>query len=255
MRPRFRLPLHVSPIVLALLASMLGQVAFGQGLDLRSPRIHQLWTDLQAGTPNAEANFFASLKDGTPLVEPAPVVPAHPELVQSLVTFLWRGKADTRKVLAQGGRPMDAEIPLVKLPGTQIWYRTDLLPSDARFVYYTSLDADADIPDQSQELRMLNSIAVDPLNPRKVGEGEDATSYVVLPQATPFPYRAKADTPKGRIVDETFTSTVLKDKISLKVYLPAKPVAKGSRPWLLVAFDAGFEDMGTVLDDLIASGT
>jgi enterochelin esterase family protein len=218
-------------------------------LGLRSPRLKQLWEQIQAGTPDAEAQFFAGLTDGTPLVEPVTDDPTR-----SLVTFLWRGKPTTRRVAVIGGRPVtDWEAPLEKLPGTEIWYRTELLPSDARFTYSMIIDGLAEQPDKIEEILNLKDFsAPDPLNPRIV----DQETYVVLPQALPFPYPMNAQAPKGKISDESIKSRILGTDVALKVYVPANHASKSARPrpWLLVAFDGGFEAMGTVLDDLIASG-
>ncbi|HEX6098460.1 MAG TPA: alpha/beta hydrolase-fold protein [Thermoanaerobaculia bacterium] len=89
----------------------------------------------------------------------------------------------------------------------------------------------------------------DPLNRNEV----DGGSFVVLPDAPPFPFKPNDAAPKGQVVESTISSKVLGADVQLKVYLPAGHSMKGRRPWLLVAFDGGFHDMAPVLDDLIAS--
>jgi enterochelin esterase family protein len=235
-------------LITATICSLGGATSsWSDQLDVQSPALKRLMTQLQAGTPDAEAAFFAGLTAGTPLVEPS----ASADPAWSLVTFLWRGKADTRRVTVMGGRPVtDWEAPLEKLPGTDIWYRTQALPSDSRFVYTLTVDGRGEAPDRIEELLAEEDRSQpDPLNSRRVND----QSYVVLSRARPFPYPPNHRAPRGRLVEESVSSKVLGADIELRVYLPAKSGGAGA-PWLVVAFDAGFEDMGTVLDDLIASG-
>lgn len=250
MWPDLRFARLVSLLVTVSSLGLCSAVTFAADApDLRSPKLKQLWQQIQAGTPDAEIQFFAGLADGTPLVEEVASDPT-----QSLVTFLWRGKAETRRVVVSGGRPApDWETPLEKLPGTEIWYRTELLPSDARFTYSFILDSLAEKPDKIDDYRKVLDLETsirDPLNPRVLGE----SSYIVLPQALPFPYPVNAQAPKGITNDVSISSRILGTPVALKVYVPADPARKGARLGLLVVFDGGFEDMGTVLDDLIASG-
>ena len=146
---RHRAP-YLPTLIAATVCSLGGRnPSSSDQLDLRSPAMKRLVTQLQAGTPDAEAAFFAGLTQGTPLVEPSPS--ANP--AWSLVTFLWRGKPDTRRVTVMGGRPVtDWEAPLERLPGTDIWYRTEALPSDSRFIYTLTVGGRAEAPDRIEEL-------------------------------------------------------------------------------------------------------
>src|SRR3954452_16083264 len=89
-----------------------------------SPRIEQLRTKVIT-----EEQFWREAH--SPLVEPAP------ERGASLVTFLYHGGADTRTVVLMGdGTPgAPAANQLARLPGTNVWYRTYVYRSDARFRY------------------------------------------------------------------------------------------------------------------------
>jgi enterochelin esterase-like enzyme len=249
MGSKLRFPRLFALVVIALLSAAERPAALAAPAApvLASPRLQQLWEQIQAGTPEAEAKFFAGLTGGTPLIEPVAGDPAS-----SLVTFLWQGKPETRRVAVSGGRPLgDIEAALERLPGTTLWFRSERLPSDARFTYSLSVDGAAEKPDRIEELIALpDTSAADPHNPRTV----NGASYVVLPQAPPFPYPVNAAAPKGQVLDVSFHSKAMDGDFALKVYLPAKPAHPGPRPWLLVGLDAGFEDMGPVLDDLIASG-
>ncbi|HEX6098459.1 MAG TPA: hypothetical protein VF432_19235 [Thermoanaerobaculia bacterium] len=79
---------------------------------LLSPTMEKLRTNVAAGVPNAEEEFFASLI--SPIVEPADGDPTR-----KLVTFVFRGKDDTKTVTVLGGRPAsEFDAPLENLPGS-----------------------------------------------------------------------------------------------------------------------------------------
>ena len=210
---------------------------------LRSPRMNELRRQVEAGVPNAEEQFFATLV--TPIVEVAENIPNR-----RLVTFVHRGDAETKRVTITGGRPVtDFEAPLERLPGTSIWFLTQLLPSDSRFAYFTNINPPA-VSDLVEGLLSAPSPVRDPLNPNTV----DGNSYVVLPDAIPFPFTPNSSAPKGTIRDERISSRTLSADINLRVYLPAEYEQQHGRLGLVVAFDTGFNDMDAVLDDLIATG-
>ncbi len=63
--------------------------------DMLSGSIEALGARVRAGDAAAEAAFWAEVEaSGTPLIEPIAGDATH-----SLVTFLWRGEAETRQVL------------------------------------------------------------------------------------------------------------------------------------------------------------
>src|SRR5262245_40344341 len=60
-----------------------------------SPRVAELQKRLGGGDAKAAEAFWDKVKaEGTPLVEPIPGEPAY-----VLVTFLWRGRPDTKNVV------------------------------------------------------------------------------------------------------------------------------------------------------------
>jgi enterochelin esterase family protein len=116
---------------------------------LASPRLTALRTALADGDGAAVERFWAEVEaQGTPLVEPAPP-PAGPDesdplaapgaapAGQVLVTFLWRGGAATENVVVVGplGHREPADGRMARLPGTDVWYRTERLHAAARTVY------------------------------------------------------------------------------------------------------------------------
>src|SRR3954469_13989408 len=103
-----------------------------------SPRIDRLRAE--AGKdPKAEERFWQEIaRTGAPLVEPAG------QRGESLVTFVYRGTAETRTVVVLGdGTPgAPSENQLTPIPGTNVWQRTYIYRSDARFRYSLSPNDD-----------------------------------------------------------------------------------------------------------------
>ena len=102
--------------------------------ELRSPRIEHLRQELSTGPVDGVlARFWAEVAlTGTPLVDPA-------DHEHRLVTFLWKGHADT--VVVIGGPALWWEIPdnqLERVPGTDVWFRTYLCRADLRGRYVLS---------------------------------------------------------------------------------------------------------------------
>ncbi|GAA1638873.1 alpha/beta hydrolase-fold protein [Actinoplanes couchii] len=97
-----------------------------------------LWTEITAA--------------GLPVIEPR-------DDGQCLVTFLWRGEAERTHV--HWGLWDD----LTRLPGTDIWHLTRVLPADLRTVYYLSHDAGFSAP---PDRAGTGTWHVDPGNPRHV---------------------------------------------------------------------------------------
>jgi len=214
---------------------------------LRSAKLRALQQRVNAGDLTAEPKFFSGLE--TPLVEAV-----EGNRRAALVTFIWHGDSTTKSVVVSGGRPKsDWDLALEKLRGTELWYRTEELPSDSRFMYWLTPNAPAEKTDRVEDFLDAHAPAsvTDPLNPHAL----DGESYVVLPDALPFPYQPVVPSPaRGSVVDASIASATLEGSvIALKVYLPPEG-SRRSNPWLAIAFDDGFEDMGTVLDDLIAIG-
>jgi enterochelin esterase-like enzyme len=152
-----------------------------------SPRIEKLRTDISSDT-TAEARFWKEIeRRGTPLVEPS-ATRRH-----VLVTFLWKGGPDTRTVVVHGdgtrGNPADHQLS--RIPGTSVWSRTYLFPSDMRFGYSLSPNDDLrpmeSVPPAEFAKRMA-TFAGDPLNRDKSSGGPVPMASLSLPDAPKQPY-------------------------------------------------------------------
>src|SRR3954447_15290109 len=84
-----------------------------------SPRLAGLQEQIRQGDRSAVIRFWEEVrKIGSPLVEP---LPHDHESV--LVTFLWRGGADTRNVVIflQAGGLNPADNQMTRLPESDVW--------------------------------------------------------------------------------------------------------------------------------------
>jgi hypothetical protein len=85
---------------------------------IASPQLAALAKEWSAGNKTALDAFWKSVAGKAPLVEDI-----SDDKEKVLITFLWRGDADTKKILLQGGLPSDSDKPLSRLADTDLWYR------------------------------------------------------------------------------------------------------------------------------------
>ncbi len=154
-----------------------------------SPRMAALAKDLaSAGASSSAAivdKFFHDVQDNAPLVEPEPDDPHS-----CWITFLWHGNPLTRNVAVLGGPPTaDIGAKLTRLGDTELWYRTDKVPSDARFTYHFLVDVPDPMPkDPAKHDKYFKEhpMVGDPLSAHPI-ESRDG-SIVELPDAPPQPW-------------------------------------------------------------------
>src|SRR6516165_9375755 len=100
-----------------------------------SPRIQRI-------TNQAEADIFWKEigPNGSPLIEPIKDDPVH-----RFTTFLWRGNADTQRVLLNfpNCSPIPGDCFLHHVEGTDVWYRTLRLDHRLRTTYLLTPNAPA----------------------------------------------------------------------------------------------------------------
>lgn len=193
--------------------------------------------------------FWSELSTaGTPLVE-------RTEDDSALVTFVWRGEAPTTAVT------WGVDVPLTRIPDTDLWYGSRRLPMDLRTVYYLTHAADAvpKTPDGAGDAHP------DPLNPQVFpfpADGSDPhdysewTSVLELPSAPVDSWSApQPGVARGTILQTSIPAKALGGRRRVGVYRPA--VAPGQPLALVVVFD-GFLSrvvlrMPSTLDNLIAA--
>lgn len=150
------------------------------------------------------------------------------------ITFLWRGDSTTSEVSIGSGdipTPNPRKWTFRRLGTTNVWFKTDRVPKDARFTYLMRVNG--------------GPLQPDPLNDRRFGSRSVAES----PDAAPQPWIVdRPDTPKGQVTAHTLQSRVLGEERSIGVYTPPGHTARG-RLALLIVFDG--EMYGNARDALI----
>jgi len=205
-----------------------------------SPRLMSLARDVKAGNHAAVQRFWEDVKGKIPLVE---TIPENDQL--RLVTFLWRGGAETRDLnlrVAASAPPGLDQKPFSRLAETDVWFLTARLPVALRFTY-TFMG----------NMGKKRGTA-DPLNPLKFG----GWSFVELQGAPPQPWiRIQPNVPKGSLKQEKVSSAILKEERAVSVYTPAGYDQHGGTYGVLILFDGeAYRDLiptPTILDNLMAS--
>lgn len=224
-----------------------------------SPTIASLRQQIAQGETNTEIFWSRVARSGAPLVEPAENDPG-----KVLLTFLWRGKPETRNVVVLSSfeaRSVPDNV-MKHLAGSDVWFLTVRLPNSSRFTY--TLSHNDPLTGDGPTARQRNATAqADPLNPRQyMGAGAPGTqrSLVVLPNAPSQPWIVRnPDTPTGTVKDHQISSGLLKNERKISVYIPAGYQSNGVPCALLVLFDKGaylHENLiptPVVLDNLIAA--
>ena len=226
-----------------------------------SPRIRKI-------TSQADADAFWKEigPNGSPLIEPI-----KDDSIHRFTTFLWRGDADTQRVLLNfpNCSPDPVDCFLHHVEGTDVWYRTLRLDHRLRTTYVLTPNAPALPRGTKLDDDLLSQITVrsqrDPLNPKAIWDSAEnpdlpvhrGSSTLEMPDAPPQPWAGKrAGTPAGEIVKQEFASALLKNTRPIFVYLPPG-YSKNAQPYdLLVVFDGQtFIDIvptPTTLDNLIS---
>lgn len=219
-----------------------------QALDPVSPVLQQLVKTLAAGG-TTQAFWAARKRDGTPLVEPL-------DATHKRVTFLWRGARSNVFIL---GSPAGDHDPLFKLAGSDVWFRSYVVPADTRMQYQLA----PDVPKikgsaRDQRRAILVSAQADPLNPLTMRtEGSDRwnrTSLLDLSPSRYFSTEAMAQPVRyGTLTRKSLYSARLGNRREIIIYRPH--TAQPAR-WTLFLFDGqiwqGDYHTANVVDGLIA---
>jgi enterochelin esterase-like enzyme len=233
-----------------------------------SPMLAGLKRDLAAGKPSAVAEFWKAVEQQrTPIVERIPGDQQH-----VLATFLWKDNGDTRDVVldlrANGIEPFsDQRSHLRRLPGTNIWYLTHTLPSDAEVLYQFSVNPPDNAQSQVQVLRQ--TMRPDPLNPNQYPDKNDpfsdpsqpwrTGSIARMPGVTENPWLTqKVDVAKGAFQKETVKSAFLEMANPRNIWVYMSPGAPLLNPNVLILFDGNSTyqsrvPTAVILDNLYAA--
>ena len=226
--------------------------------DTLSHELAQAWTRFANGDRDAIRALYESRKGSGPLIEPS----GNP--AELLVTFLWMGDESTEKVDLDGGLPAARSYPwnkdMFRLGDSNLWYRTESIPSDARFQYgfYVNVPYLEFVSEQElmTQFAAEHPTLPDPLNPVRTG----SFSLLELPDAPDQPYaRFRASVPRGGLHRDSLFSSQLSEQRRFTVYLPNEYEDGVSYPVLIVfdgetfgSLESADVPLPTILDNLIA---
>ena len=224
-------------------------------------RIQALRDQINSGRTDTESFWKQVKEEGTPLSEPF-----GSDGKYQLVTFLWRGKHDTRNVFVRGsylGVGPPANYSMHRIANSDVWYLTVKLPSGARFVYQLSPNDPLTFEGPRAAQRAATRQA-DPFNKHPLSACPPNTSkfncdsVAQLPGAERRPWGVIIPgMPEGRVEKQTIKSNIQKIDRPFSVYTPANYKADGPPNALLILFDG--EDLSddqyqvSTLDNLIAT--
>lgn len=206
----------------------------------------------------SEDAFWKEIKQrGTPIVEEIPEDEDHVK-----VTFFWRGSENTKNVGLYGTLWMEPKkCQLENIPGTSIWTKSFVLEKDFRGVYFFSPNDPVEtFPDSKEKFyAFLNLLKSDPYNPKKYRISCFAPKFseIELPNAKKQPnIFPRDDTPKGKVIQHDFVSSILGNERTIQIYLPHGYCEENSPYPLLIVFDGDaytrIVPTPTILDNMIA---
>jgi enterochelin esterase-like enzyme len=242
-------------------------IVFAQDLPIpKSQLMTKLEIDIASGKINAVDDFWKYAKSkGTPLIETI-----ADDKLNSLVTFVWRGDAETKNVLVQSSfYPwMMVRRQMTQIKNTDIWYKTAKIPNDASFTYqFTVNDPRLPFADPYSWNQFKIEFFNDPLNPQnyifpKDQENPDdeaqELSLLEMPNAPQSKYLLPSENvKKGKLEKHQFKSAILANERRIWVYTPVDYSPKRKYP--TVIFFDGFDYLNyiptqTILDNLISEG-
>ena len=236
-----------------------------------SRRIQALQASIQRGEKENVNSFWAEVrKAGAPLIEPI-----AGDRDNMAVTFLWRGKPDTRNVIVLW-IPYAGVVPdeylMARLGETDVWYKTIKVDRRMRLAYTLAPNAARLHPfslaiDNDAITMTAAAARPDPLNPKRYRidpDSMDAPEYrgnsvLEMPDAPPQPWIAQRPGVRaGRVEKHRYKSPALNNEREIAIYLPPQYSPHAEPYPLLVLFDEeaylSLVPTPTILDNLISEG-
>lgn len=252
---------------ITLFALLFGTVTFAQELPIpKSPLVTKLEADIATGKTNVIDDFWHNAKsNGTPMIERI-----EDDQQNSLVTFIWRGDAETKNVFVQSNI-YTWVLPrrrLRQIVNTDIWYLTAKIPNDARFTYQFSVnDPRLPFPDPYDWFQIKVTYLNDPLNkntfiyPKDEDDLNDfriEISLCEMPASRKSPYKiADEKVKKGKLEKLSYKSEILGNERRVWFYTPNSYAPDKKYP--LIIFLDGIDYLNnipspTIIDNLIGEG-
>ncbi|HAV23038.1 MAG TPA: hypothetical protein DCX46_06020 [Bacteroidetes bacterium] len=169
-------------------------------------------------------------------------VPSFPFIEQdTIVHFLYRGVGTNVTIPGDVNSWDPYSSTMTRISSTDLWYRTEVHPDDARLEYKFLIDYTQWIADPNNGYHF----------------GEYANSELRMPAYEPPPeIEYYADIPHGALRDTTIHSSILSNTRTIRIYTPPSYSSSGSENFPLVVFHDGLAYLSTgkannVLDYLI----
>jgi enterochelin esterase-like enzyme len=231
-----------------------------EGVNSRSPRMLQLRKDIMDAKTGAVQEFWKTIeKAGAPIVEPM-----ADSKESFLVTFVWKGSADTKNVLVDWPRLANAfpdQYLMSHIGGTDVWFKTMEVRRGTRMFYTLSPN---DPSGERPEGKWQRREQADPLNFKRDPDDpsvplDRARSLLELPGARPQPwYEKRSGVPRYSMVEEKIKSVPLNSERRVLVYTPPD-YSKQHAPYPTVYLSDGEDPDGLVFatstfENLLADG-
>ncbi len=202
--------------------------------------VYDLW-EASLTDPNALDKFIADRRGKGPLIEAI-----NGNTAEMRVIYFVLGDDHTELAYLSGG-PDYLGQEMRRLGKTNLFFTTQVVPTDARFLYSFTLTKVRQAG-RNGEVELREEIHV-------------GDSVLVMPSAPPQPYIVpKSDVPQGKTVQATIRSGFLNEERAFAVYTPPS-YGDGTAANLLIVFDGGVYGAlpnqtqvptQTILDNLIA---
>jgi enterochelin esterase-like enzyme len=231
-----------------------------EDVNSRSPRMLQLRMDKIDEKTGAIQEFWKSIeKSGAPIIEPMP-----DSTDSFLVSFVWKGSADTKNVLVDWPRLANAfpdQFLMSHIEGTDVWFKTMKVRRGTRMFYTLSPN---DPAGERPEAKWQRKEQSDPSNSKRDPDDpsvplDRARSLLELPGALPQPwYEKHAGVPRYSMVEEKIRSVPLNSERRVLVYTPPG-FSKEHSPYPTVYLTDGEDPDGLVFatwtfENLLADG-
>jgi enterochelin esterase family protein len=238
------------------------QVSIHLPAAIPSPFMTAAVARVRAGGASAVTDFWTDVaKRTTPIIERFP-----PDTSFILVTFIYRDTVHARTIQVSGGAAGWDEwsTRLAPIAGTDIWYKTVVLPRAVRVGYQFRVNDDQGPPwykDPNFGARFATWHG-DELNPNvdSTTRVRGARSKLIGPGADPQLYtRRRADVPHGTLDSLSIDSKILGQRRRAWIYMPPSAAERTTPVSLLVLFDGGaytserHVPTPTILDNMLAA--
>ncbi|EUB99255.1 esterase [Rhizobium sp. CF080] len=177
-----------------------------------------------------------------------------------IVTFVGRG---AKRNIRLFGAPSGDHEELLPLAGSDIWFRSFVVPTSTRLSYQLAFDV-PDLPGTARERRVaiLATAKADPLNhhpwPADAIDAYNQDSVLELAEAPPQPWVEDKDNPQGQLTSFSMASARLGNTRQVTIYRPAGFRPDTEENVLLFVFDADEYlkrvPLPRILDNMIAAG-